>query len=261
MNTRKLLLIGLGLLLIASTALVAGTYLKIDQPVSAAIRISGLGNSPTFNLIDNPDQNTAGGKTGQILDDDTYLMEFGPGGAGVVFGRNQAVQVGSNDDPIFTLQNNYAKNLIVRIKTTDPNGAGGPSVGGNGFYMRFYSPTIAGDPWPYHYIGIWVQTYNRISSQGAHVLPPGETRSYYMGYTTYGGAAQPEQSFTLPLMFEVMENEQPLLSWAQNHLPPNDALFDDANEVVYYKTVSGSVEIIPLAEWNHEAWLTSWLDE
>jgi hypothetical protein len=259
MKTKKLLLIGLALMLLTSTALVASTYLKIDQPVSAAIRIEGIGNSPTFNVIDNPDAATAGGRTGSIQGNDTYLMNFGPGGGGVVFGRNQAVQVGSTDDPIFTLQNNYAKNVIVRMKSAQPDGKGGPPVGGNGFYMRFYSPTIAGDPWPYHNFGVWVQTYNRIGSQGAHLLPPGQSRSYYMQYTTYGGAAQPEQNFTLPLQFEVMENEEPLLTWAQKNLPANDVLFDDVNQVVYHKTADGSsVEIIPFANFDYDAWLASW---
>jgi hypothetical protein len=190
-------------------------------------------------------------------------MNFGDGGAGVTFGRNQAVKVGSTSDPIFTIENNYAKGLVVRMVSADPAGKGGPAVGGNGFYFRFYGnpASVAGDSYNGH-IGVWVQTYNRIGSQGYHWIPGGESRSYYMSYTTYGGAAQPEQSFTLPLKLTASENEEPLLVWAEKNLPANDCLFDDVNEVVYHKTADGSsVEAIPFADFDYDAWLASWPTE
>jgi len=259
MLSKKRLLLGLvAVAVMLVGGITAGTSLLIDQPASMTVSIEDLGSSPTFDLIDNPSDTTAGGKTGTIEDDDTYTMQFGPGGADVVFGRNQAVTVGSTSDSIFTVENNYAKGLVVRLVAVDPDD-GGPPVGGNGFYFHLYSPTIAGDSWPYHYIGIWAQTYNRLGSQGAHWLPAGESRDYYMKYTTYGGAAQPEQSFTMELKLQATENEEPLMVWAENNLPANDCLFDDVNEIVYHKLVDGSsVEAIPFADFDHEAWLASW---
>jgi hypothetical protein len=260
---KKRLLIALAVVAVMLVGgITAGTALQINQPVSATIKVESLGNSPTFNLIDNPSTTTAGGKAGIPQADDTYLMDFGPGGAGVTFGRNQEVRVGSSSDPIFTLQNNYAKDLAVRfvsavnLNETTLIGDGGVPTNHNGFYVQFPSASTP-------VIGVKVAA-SKIISQGAHWIPAGESRSYYLWYAVHNvdAGAQPAQSFTLPLKLRASESMSPPMDWAVANLIPNDVLFDDANEVVYHKLADGSeVVAIPFAGFDYQAWLESWITD
>jgi hypothetical protein len=252
---KKRLLIALAVVAVMLVGgITAGTALQIEQPVSATIKVEALGNSPSFDLIDNPDDTKAGGKTGNILADDTYDMNFGPTGAGVTFGRNQTVFVGSSSDPIFTLQNNYAKNLLVKWKfvggdVPDPAKA-------TATYLNFLSyPSDSGD---HGFLNVYI-TGTSVSAPGWHMLPPSASRAYYFQYQSHGLTAQPAASWTVNLKLIAEENEQPLLAWAQKKLSPNDAMFDDVNEVVYHMRADGSeVDVIAFADWDHDAWLASW---
>jgi len=172
---------------------------------------------------------------------------------------SETLEIGQNPINTGDLDATFCDGLMVPGSGLTGAGMVSNDDGGNGFYFHFYSPTILGDPWPYHYIGIWAGTYNRLGSQGAHWFPPAESRSYYMRYTTYGGAAQPVQSFTMELKLIASENDDPLEVWAQANLPANDCLFDDVNEIVYHKLADGSsVETIAFADFDYEGWLASW---
>lgn len=252
MNKKRILIAVTVVAVMLVGGITAGTTLEIQQPASTQIIIEGIGgSSPTFNLVDNPGT-TAGGKAGEIADDDTYVIDFGPDGAGVIFGRNQEVWIGSTSDPIFTLENNYSKGLIIR-----PEGAGaGPNVNGLGFFLQMRS----GPPpylWHFH-PGVWVTPWNKIVSLGWDWIPAGASFSYSLHYRSIFDFAQPENSFTLPLKLCASENNGPLSVWSQKYLPPNDVVFDDVNQVVYHKTQDGSsVEAIPFADFDYDAWVES----
>jgi hypothetical protein len=103
---RKPIAIGLVALLLAGS-IAAGTALEISQPVSASLTIEGIGNSPSFNILDNPATDTAGGTSGHIASNDSYVIDFG----GLRFGRAQTAIVGSATDPILYVENNYAVDM------------------------------------------------------------------------------------------------------------------------------------------------------
>jgi len=104
----------------------AGTQLLIEQPVSASITVEGLGNSPSFNVIDNPfDETTnahAGASAGYISDQDVYAIDFGKkaeedtGNAWELsFGKSQTATVGDNTDYVLKMENNYAYDMDIDL--------------------------------------------------------------------------------------------------------------------------------------------------
>jgi hypothetical protein len=117
--------IAIALVLVAvllAGSIAAGTFLEISQPVSASLTIEGIGgNSPSFNILDNPATDTAGGTSGHIASNDSYVINFG----GLRFGRAQTATVGSATDSILYVENNYAVDMSFdAVKTGGSLGKG-----------------------------------------------------------------------------------------------------------------------------------------
>ncbi len=124
---KKKLLLSLAIVAVMLVGgITAGTQLLIEQPVSASITVEGLGNSPSFNIIDNvftdPDNAHAGASAGYISDQDVYVIGFGatnPGGAWALsFGKSQTATVGDNADHVFKMENNYAYDMDIDLVET-----------------------------------------------------------------------------------------------------------------------------------------------
>jgi hypothetical protein len=128
---KKKLLLGLALVVVMlAGGITAGTQLLIQQPVSASIKIEGIGgSSPSFNIIDNafadPDNPYAGAAAGYISSEDVYVIGFGaniPGGDWALsFGRSQTADIGNGSDFVFKLENNYDNDMTVSLLKTGGN--------------------------------------------------------------------------------------------------------------------------------------------
>jgi len=126
---KTVLILALAALMVAG-AVMAGTALEIRQPVSATVSVEGIGNSPTFNVIDNvfdaASNNGAGAAAGHISTNDVYVIDFGGEAAAATgdgawllsFGRSQTAKVGDSSDFVFKLQNNYATDLTINLVET-----------------------------------------------------------------------------------------------------------------------------------------------
>jgi len=195
---KRILIVTLAVTVMLIGGITAGTALNIQQPASAQIRIEDIGGgSPTFNLIDNDADTGAGSEAGDIVGSD-YVIDFAP----LIFGRNQEWWVGSSDDPIFTLENNYAKGLLISLK-----GAGaGPSVNGLGFALVM----LGGKPWWLAHPFVWATPWNTLICMGWDWICPGKSYDYHLHYRPLLGIAQPEQSFTLPLKIPARGNDHSL---------------------------------------------------
>jgi hypothetical protein len=121
MGTKKIVIALVLVAVLLAGSIAAGTALEISQPVSASLTIEGIGNSPSFNILDNPATDTAGGTSGRIAGNDSYVVDFG----GLSFGRAQTATVGSATDPILYVEDNYAADMSFdAIKTGGSLGKG-----------------------------------------------------------------------------------------------------------------------------------------
>lgn len=121
MNRKRVLAAVVVVAAMLAGGITAGTQLLIEQPVSASLTIEGIGNSPSFNILDNPATNTAGGTSGHIASNDSYVIDFG----GLRFGRAQTATVGSATDPILYVENDYALDMSFdAVKTGGSLGRG-----------------------------------------------------------------------------------------------------------------------------------------
>jgi hypothetical protein len=271
---KKRLLIALAVVAVMLVGgITAGTALQINQPASAMITIEGIGNSPSFNLIDNDSNTTAGGNAGYIAGDDTYVIDLP--GANIVLPRNPGkvnpgVLVGYSPnsgegagDPIFTIENKYAKNLIVSLGVVNPADANAIPVVGGGYQINLNSATPT-STWQRAELTFWPRG-GFYQTVGAIAIPPGGSRTFDLRYVTWKqstilqGHAQPEQDWTLALRLNAEENEQPLEVWAENNLAPNDWLYDADGEWVYHKLADGTVETKSAEEF--AAWYETWPGE
>lgn len=250
-NKKHVLILTLAAMVLAGAGVVAGTALEIRQPVSAQVTISGIGSSPTFNLVDNAAPGTAGGRSGHIAGDDTYVVDF----SGLEFGRAQTIQVGNDSDPVFSLQNKYAQNLIVRLEP--PSGSGVvEDPESNGFFLEILGP--GGNTWP-GYMRLWIQSYGRLGSVGSILIPPGATYNYHIKYVPYGGSHPKAKTYHIPVKLLATNNDENLANWVNANLPVHDALFDPAGGKVYYKDGTGTVQTIDATQFDVEAWLDAWV--
>ena len=249
MLRKRILILSLAVVILTGLGVIGGTALEIIQPASASVTIEGIGgSSPTFNLIDNPAANTAGGKSGQITGTDTYAINFD----NIKFGRNQFVHVGGVNDKIFSIQNNYAKNLIVRFDppagqgvVEDPEGPG---------YSLGVMATNPQYPWWWPgFLGLWVGNHGTLNSWGALLVHPGQSYDCHMIYAPWGNPVPASKQYHINVQLEATNNHPDLVDWVAENMPSNDALFDPEDNKAYYKNGSGEVEILPLDQFNFDA--------
>ena len=123
---KKVITFLVAFIVLTAGAVIGGTALEINQPVSAMVTIANLGdavNGPSFNIIDNvfslSTNAKAGASAGYIDSQDNYIIGFGAGNPGgswaLKFGRSQTATVGNANDYVFSIKNSYDNAMTISL--------------------------------------------------------------------------------------------------------------------------------------------------